>query len=37
VAVAVLITAGAALFTWRSRYSPIWALAAGGVLGLVLL
>ena len=37
VAVAILLTAGAALFTWKSQLSPIWALAAGGVLGLVLL
>jgi chromate transporter len=37
VGVAVLITAGAALFTWKSRFSPIWALGAGGVIGFVLL
>jgi len=37
VATALLITAAAALFVWRSRLSPIWALLAGGVVGLLLL
>ncbi|MBP0443238.1 chromate transporter [Roseomonas sp. SSH11] len=37
VAVAVLITLASALFTWRSNHTPLWALGAGGVLGLLLL
>ena len=37
VTVAVLITAASAVFVWRSRLSPIWALGAGGLLGLLLL
>jgi len=37
IGVSVAITAAAALFTWRSSLSPLWALAAGGVLGLLLL
>jgi len=37
IAVSVAITLAAAVFTWRSRFSPLWALAAGGVLGLLLL
>ncbi|HEY8611149.1 MAG TPA: chromate transporter [Roseomonas sp.] len=37
VVVAVLIIAASALFTWRSQFSPIWALVGGGALGLVLL
>jgi chromate transporter len=37
VAVAVTITLASALFTWRSNLSPLWALAAGGALGWLLL
>ncbi|MFC0387360.1 chromate transporter [Muricoccus vinaceus] len=37
VAVAVVITFASAIFVWRSRFSPIWTLLAGGLLGLVLL
>lgn len=36
-AVALAITGASALFTWRSSLSPLWALGAGGVLGLLLL
>ena len=36
-AVAVLITLASTLFVWRSNFSPIWTLVAGGLLGLVLL
>ena len=32
----LLITGATTLFVWRSRFSPLWALAAGGVLGLLL-
>jgi chromate transporter len=32
-ALAPAITAGATLFVWLSGRSPLWALAAGGVLG----
>jgi chromate transporter len=31
------IVAGAALFVWRTAWSPLWVLAGGGALGLVLL
>ena len=34
---AVAITLASALFTWRSNHSPLWALAAGGALGWLLL
>jgi chromate transporter len=37
IAVAVLITFASAIFVWRSRFSPIWTLLAGGILGLILL
>ncbi|WP_376100606.1 hypothetical protein ACE7GA_12200 [Roseomonas sp. CCTCC AB2023176] len=36
-AVSLAITAGSALFAWRSSRSPFWALVAGGVLGLLFL
>lgn len=36
-AVSVAITAGSALFAWRSSRTPFWALVAGGVLGLLFL
>lgn len=36
-AVAAVITLGSAIFVWRSSFSPIWTLAAGGVIGLFLL
>ena len=36
-ATALAITAGAVLFMWYSPRSPVWALAGGGVLGLLLL
>jgi chromate transporter len=36
-ALAPYITAAATLFVWLSPRSPLWALAAGGVLGLLLL
>lgn len=31
------IIAGSALFVWRTAFSPLWALAAGGALGWFLL
>ncbi len=34
---AVAISVGSTLFVWRSRYSPLWVLAAGAVLGAVFL
>jgi chromate transporter len=37
VGVAILITLASTLFVWRSRYSPIWTLLGGGLVGLVLL
>ena len=36
-AAGLLLCAAAALFVWRTDLSPLWALGAGGVLGLVLL
>lgn len=35
--VALLIVAMATLFVWRTKYSPLWVLLAGGLVGLVLL
>ncbi|WP_207536784.1 chromate transporter [Sabulicella rubraurantiaca] len=32
-----VIILGSALFVWRTAFSPLWALAAGGVLGWFLL
>ncbi|UFN47328.1 chromate transporter [Roseomonas sp. OT10] len=32
----VAITVGATVFVWRAPWSPLWVLAAGGMLGLVL-
>lgn len=32
-----LITAASALFVWRTAWNPLWALAAGGVLGWLVL
>jgi chromate transporter len=34
---AVAISIASTLFVWRSRFSPLWALAAGAVLGAVFL
>ena len=34
---AAAITAGSALFVWRTRFSPLWALAVGAALGAVFL
>jgi chromate transporter len=33
----LLIVAASALFVWRTSYSPLWVLAGGAALGLVLL
>jgi hypothetical protein len=33
----VLVTAGSALFVWRTDFSPLWVLAAGAVVGLLAL
>jgi chromate transporter len=35
--VAAAITAGSALFVWRTKRSPLWVLVAGAVLGALLL
>ncbi len=34
-ALAPLVTLGATLFVWRSRFSPLWALAGGAAAGLL--
>jgi chromate transporter len=34
---ALPIVAVSALFVWRTSYSPLWVLAGGGVLGLIVL
>jgi chromate transporter len=31
--VGLLVVAAATLFVWKSRFTPLWVLAAGGVLG----
>jgi len=31
------VVAASSVFVWRTNYSPLWVLAGGGVLGLVLL
>ena len=33
----LVIVAASTLFVWRTAYSPLWVLAGGGLLGLVLL
>ena len=33
----LLVTAASTLFVWRTEYSPLWVLAGGGVLGVLLL
>ena len=35
-AVALAIVAASTLFVWRTNHSPLWTLAAGGLLGLAL-
>nr|WP_314071288.1 chromate transporter [uncultured Roseococcus sp.] len=35
--VALVIVIAATLFVWRTKYSPLWVLLAGGLVGLVLL
>ncbi|MBS7811946.1 chromate transporter [Roseococcus pinisoli] len=34
---ALVIVIAATLFVWRTKYSPLWVLLAGGLVGLVLL
>jgi chromate transporter len=33
----LVIVAASTVFVWRTSYSPLWVLAGGGILGLVLL